>query len=48
MLVNKKMIQKNDTIAKKYFEAGRLCRKKAGLERVRNAKNIHSSLLPES
>jgi len=32
-------------IAKKYFSFGGLDGKKAGCERIRNAKNIHSSLL---
>gem|GEM_PF-160491 len=41
MLVNKKMIP----LRKNILRSGRLSRKKAGLERIRNAKNIHSSLL---
>jgi hypothetical protein len=32
-------------IAKKYFLICGLDRKKAGLERIRSAKNLHSSLL---
>jgi hypothetical protein len=32
-------------IAKKYFSFGGLDKKKAGWERIRNAKNSHSSLL---
>ena len=32
-------------IAKKYFSFGGLDREKTGWERIRNAKNIHSSLL---
>ncbi|MGA2468851.1 MAG: hypothetical protein ABSH06_31500, partial [Thermodesulfobacteriota bacterium] len=37
--------EKNDAIAKKYFWFGGLNGKKARLERIRNAKKNHSSLL---
>ena len=40
-LVNKKMMP----LRKNILRSGRLGRKKAGLKRIRNAKNIHSSLL---